>query len=127
MRTISGRYRITVLAFLFFWLCFYSLSNGTVGDAVRDCVSVAASGTQAIRPASGDEWALHVLYFQKNVIIQITDGVDTTDISAQAWIGPDHYIFAPVSHVTNSNYFQAVNQDSALASVICWDAIKTKD
>jgi len=118
--------KLTILGFLFFLLCFYPLSHAAVGDTQDDCEDVAASGTKTFRPASGEEWVLHSVSFERNVILQRTDGTDTTDISAQAWIGPDHYLFNPAIHVTNGTYLQAVNQDGSNASVICYSGIQTK-
>jgi len=118
--------RLTILAFLLFLLCFYPLSYAAVGDTQVDCEDVAASGTKTFRPGAGVEWILHAVYFERNTIIQRTDGTDTTDIHNPAWIGPDHFMFNPAVHLTNGNYLQAVNQDGSNASVICYDGVQTK-
>jgi len=118
--------RFAILAFFLFLLCFYPLSYAAVGDTQTDCEDVAASGTKTFRPGAGVEWIIHGIYFERNVIIQRTDGTDTTDIHNPAWIGPDHFMFVPAAHLTNGNYLQAVNQDGSNASVICYDGVQTK-
>ncbi len=110
----------------FFVLCLaIPVTHAVIGDAVANCTSVAASGTLDIRPTTGIEWVIHVISSKENWQLKRTDGTDTTNMAA-VFLGGDHYIFVPATHLTNGNWIQVVNQNGAAASVICYDGVRTK-
>jgi len=118
---------LSLLIGLFLCLVFVSNSRGAVGDVVVDCQDIAAGSDLAIQPASGDEWVLHSVSFERNTLLKRTDGTDTANMSAEDWIGPDHFLFNPAIHLTNGNYINAENQHATLAGVICYTGVKTKE
>ena len=109
-----------------FLLFFTPTAFAAVGDVVADCADVLTTAAQTIRPDTGDEWVLHLVSFEVNSVYATTDGTDATNISNADWIGPDHYIFNPAIHLTNSFYMTATNQSGGTGTY-CYFAIKTKD
>lgn len=100
---------------------------GAVGDVVADCERIDPLARMTIRPDIGDEWVLRSVTFQRNALLIRTDGTNPASMSAENWIGSDHFIFIPAIHLNRENYIEVINQDGSLTSNTCYTGIKTKD
>ncbi len=97
------------------------------GDVVADVVSVSASGTTDVQPASGVEWVIKSFGSNANTTSQIrywdgSGGAWITNASLTATNGGEC-----MAIFTNANYMRLQNTHSGGAVTLCYGGYVTKD
>lgn len=94
-----------------------------IGDVKAGIASVGSGQRYDIRPPVGEEWIIHNVYYDSNIDMIMTNGVDSItfdrDTSQGARMGM-------VTHIKNDFWLQLYNYTAGTPLKIAYDGIQTK-
>lgn len=98
------------------------MAQGDVKSGVKT-IAVGTSSVVDIKPASGEEWVIHNLYYSAGIAMQMTDGTNIIEFDSDTNSGAR---LGAVFHLTNSYWLRIRNTSASSTVLVSYDGIQTK-
>jgi|SRR5581483_3311130 len=99
-------------------------ADAAVNDTQVDCRSVSAGATSDVQPAGTDEWSIHLLEFDGDIVLQMFKSSGSVTTEFKRYLGPD---FQPVViEITNGIFLRVKNPSGTASLTFCYHGKQTK-